>query len=231
MAVRKSKGKDGSPGNVQDGQTPFRLDFGERMRWLLDLFATRVEAGEVSDISPEHLPAYIRGSVQPRFDTVARLAAAKNVSLAWMASGEGPRYLSAEAPEGFATVALQADGETRFDDGNEPRIMFAKAWLRTLTAAPAECLRLVVHRGNSNEPVIRNGETMLVDTSVERIAGDGLYVFARDDKFQAKFVETFIDGRVALKSRNPDYGVQTLSADETSRLTPFGRVCWRGGPI
>ena len=37
------------------------------------------------------------------------------------------------------------------------------------------------------------------------------------------------DDRVALKPRNPDYGVQMLGKDEAEKLPLLGRVLWRGG--
>ncbi len=41
----------------------------------------------------------------------------------------------------------------------------------------------------------------------------------------------YVDGRVALKTRNPDYGVQILSREEAAAVTVFGRVRWRGGAL
>lgn len=221
------------PGGVQDGQPPFRTDFSDRLRWLLDLFDTRVEAGEIASVSPEHLPAYLAGRAQPRFEAIARLAAAKNVSLDWLATGNGPRFLSEAEPDGFVEVAVQPDADTRFGEGEEAAaaMLFSRAWLKSIVATPADKLRIVIHRGNSNEPVIADGDLLLVDTSVTRIAGNGLYVFPLDGKYQAKFVETFVNRRVALKSRNPTYDAQILSADEAGELQLLGRVCWRGGLV
>jgi phage repressor protein C with HTH and peptisase S24 domain len=141
--------------------------------------------------------------------------------------------LSAEAePDGYVAVAVQAEADARYDadDAAEP-MLFARAWLRALSTAPDEALRLVVHRGNSNEPVIRDGDLLLVDTTVKRIADDGLYVFPRDGKYLARFVERLFGGRVALKARNPDYGAQPLSQEEAERLPLLGRVLWRGGSL
>lgn len=233
MSPRRSKEKSSDSGAVRDGQPPFRSDFGERLRFLLDQFDTRVEAGEIADITPEHLASYIAGRASPRFEAIARLAGAKNVSLDWLATGAGARFTGEAESDGFVAITVLADTGARFDDGEAAadEVLFSRAWLRATIRVPDAALRLVIHRGNSNAPVIQDGDAMLVDTTMRVIIDDGLYVFPRDGKFQAKFVETFVDGRVALKSRNPDYGMQTLSAEEAGKLPVIGRVRWRSGLV
>jgi phage repressor protein C with HTH and peptisase S24 domain len=56
-------------------------------------------------------------------------------------------------------------------------------------------------------------------------------VFARDGDLFTKMIERLVDGRVALKARNPAYDTQVLSREEAARLTVFGRVLWRGGRV
>ena len=230
MSGRKSKENRSSPRNVGEGPAVFRVELGERIRWLLDQFANRVEAAEVAGVTPEHLASYIAGRAKPPFELVARLAAAKTVSLDWLASGDGPREADGEQPDGFVMIPIARDADADAEAPGDP-VLFSTGFLHGLGAADFDRLRIVVQRGAANEPVIRDGEAMLVDTTVTRIADDGLYVFPRDGKYLARFVETFVDRRVALKPRNTEYGTQTLSADDAGRLQIFGRVCWRGGPL
>lgn len=217
-------------GGLEDGSAPFRGDFGERLRWLLDLYETRVEAGEVAGVTPEHLPAYIAGRAKPRFEAIARLAAAKDVSLDWLATGEGARWRREAEPDGYVAITVQTEAATRFDAVAEaPAMLFSRSWLKARTAAAIDDLRLVVHRGNSNEPVIRDGELLLVDTTAKQIGEEGLYVFPRGGGYLARFVEKFLGGRVVLKARNPQYDTQPLSEDDAAKLPLLGRVLWRGG--
>jgi phage repressor protein C with HTH and peptisase S24 domain len=128
-------------------------------------------------VTPEHLASYIGGRAKPPFELIARVAAARNVSLDWLATGTGPRDLEADAPDGYIEVRFEPDIETRFADAESAPILFARTWLEAI--GPADAMRLIVHRGNANEPVIRDGEILLVDTSVTAVSGDGLYAFAR----------------------------------------------------
>ncbi len=216
---------------MREAPAPFRLEFGERIRWLLDQFDTRAVAAQIAAVSPEHLPSYIAGRTKPPFELVVRLAAARNVSLDWLATGEGERFVDGKAPDDFIAVPVQPDSDSRFDAADAPALLFSRAWLRTAIGAEDDKLRIVIQRGNANEPALRDGDALLVDTGVSRIADDALYVFVRDGRHLARFVETFVDGSVALKSRNPDYGVQTLSREEAGRLSVFGRVRWRAGAV
>ncbi|HXC54607.1 MAG TPA: LexA family transcriptional regulator [Rhizomicrobium sp.] len=236
MPRRTPKVNRSEPTNVGDATPGFRSDLGERLRWLLNLFESRSEAGAIANVTPEHLPSYISGRTKPRFEAIVRLAAAKNVSLDWLATGRGERNNDDAEPEGFVAIPLQPDADARIDAGAEATLLFARAWLATLVEAPQTGLRIVIQRGNANEPAVKDGDALLVDTAVDRIAKaasdeDALYVFVRDGHHVARFVETFVDGRVVLKARNPAFAPQTLSPEEAAKLQIFGRVRWRGGAI
>ncbi len=230
MSGRKSKGNRSAPTNVGEAPATFRVELGERIRWLLDQFPNRVEAAEIAGVTPEHLASYIAGRAKPPFELVARLAAAKNVSLDWLASGEGARQAGDDEPDGFVAIPVQRDADTD-PDGSEDTVLFSIGFLRGLGAAEADKLRIVVQRGAANEPAIRDGDLLLVDTTNDRITRDGLYVSLRDGRNFVRFVETAPNGTVTLKSRNPDYGTQTLKPEEAAQLQIFGRVRWRSGAI
>lgn len=220
---------------MQDGPAAFRVELGERIRWLLDLFESRPEAAEIAGVTPEHLASYIGGRAKPPFELISRLARAKAVSLDWIATGEGLRQ-HGEAAEGFAIVpVLEADsssGHGSYPQGDEVRdyVAFSRAWLQMVVRAPEDRLRVIFNRGVANEPDIRDGDAMLVVTGLERISEDAFYVFKNDARLMTKLVEIYVDGRVALKTRSAEKDVQILSPQEAAALV-FGRVRWRGGVL
>lgn len=230
MSGRKSKGNISYPANVGEAPANFRVELGERIRWLLDQFDSRVQAAEVAGVTPEHLASYIAGRAKPPFELVARLAAAKDVSLDWIANGEGVRTTADAATPGTVAVPFVPDSEMppgRLRD----TVVFETAFLATLGIADAGRLRVVMQHGPANEPVIRDGDLLLVDTACDRIARDGIYVILRDGRHFVRFVETAPSGTVSLKSRNPDYGSQTLAPGEAAVLAILGRVLWRSGTM
>jgi len=223
------------PTIVGEGPATFRMELGVRIHWLLGLFENRQEAADIAGVTPEHLASYIRGSAKPPFELLNRLASAKGVSLDWLATGEGSQFVESDTPDGFVAVAVQPDGDARIgdaDDDDAPGdFLFRRVWLSGLTRTPDEHLRIVINRGDANEPVIRDGDQLLVDTQDKHIADDALYVFVSDGRYLARFVERLATGAVALKSRNPDFRVQTLSPEDVGKLQVLGRVLWHGGKM
>jgi transcriptional regulator with XRE-family HTH domain len=91
------------------------VDWGEpqiiRMTAVVEALVTRKRAAEVAGVSPDMLAKYLDGSSRPRFDVVARLAAAGRFSLDWLATGEGPMHPTAgPAPH----LAALAGGQTQY---------------------------------------------------------------------------------------------------------------------
>ncbi len=235
MSGSKSKGKERLPNVLAEGPAAFRVELGERMRWLLDRFDSRAQAAEVAGVTPEHLASYIAGRAKPPFELVARLAQARGASLDWIARGEGTRERGVSGTEGFAILPVfEADassGHGRYATDEEPRdqVAFSRAWLNAAIRSPEDKLRVVFNRGAANEPDLKDGDAMLVDTGFDRIVDDAFYVFERDERLLTRLTEMFVDGRIALKTRKAEYGAQILSREEAGQLRVFGRVRWRGG--
>src|SRR6185312_7019765 len=156
-------------GVLSEGPAVFRMELGERIRWLLDRFGSRTAAAETAGVTPEHLASYIAGRAKPPFELIARLARVQNVSLDWLASGEGERVADGE-PEGFvliaqsSTEASSGPGSYARDDEERQDIAFSRAWLAQRIRVPEERLIVVFNRGGANAPDIGDGDAMLVDT-------------------------------------------------------------------
>jgi transcriptional regulator with XRE-family HTH domain len=205
----RPKGKARNPNVLAEGPAAFRVELGERMRWLLDRFDSRAQAAEVAGVTPEHLASYIAGRAKPPFELVARLAQARGASLDWIARGEGLREQGASITEGFAILpvfeAEASSGHGRYATDEEPRdqVAFSRAWLNAAIRAPEDKLRVVFNRGAANEPDLRDGDAMLVDTGFDRIVDDAFYVFERDGRLA--------DGNVrrrAHRAQDPQSGVR-----------------------
>ena len=223
---RANKNRDSRRG-LDETRPVFRVSLGERLSALLDRFATRAEAGAVAGVTPEQLAKYVGGRAKPPFEVVSRLAAAHGASLDWLATGEGASELGgAGAPEGYVRIALHGDGDPSTD-----YLAFARAWIADALGTDESGLAAVVNRGDANAPDIGDGDVVLVDRGADRLAGDAYYAFERDGQFLIRKTERYVDGRVALKSRNPAYERQVLTPAEAARLSVFGRVVWAGGVV
>lgn len=229
-----------TPTFVGEPDASFRMDFGQRLAWLLARFESRAQAAEVAGVIADQLAKYVRGAAKPQLETMARLCEAKGVSLDWLATGRGavPSSEAGEISGEWVLVPVYkveaSSGHGTFPTGDELRdpVKFPRPLLRKLASGSIEKLAVIFNRGDSNEPDIMNGDAMLVDCNVEHVRDNAFYVMGSGDKLYVKLIEREVDGTTHLKSRNPAYKEIVLEPGETEAwFRIFGRVVWRGGLV
>lgn len=200
-------------------------------------------------ISDSTLRSVLSGT-NPTVDTLVALARAGGRSIDWLATGKEAdvaatldqlqrgghmRALTAgQALDGFAMVprydVTASAGYGAFNDIENivDYMAFREDWVRrTLRVDPSK-LVLITAIGDSMEPVIRAGDLLLIDTAVERVIDDAIYVLVKRGELVVKRVQQFFNGAVAVKSDNSSYVEETLSATEADDMRVAGRVRWIG---
>lgn len=119
------------------------------------------------------------------------------------------------------TGALPASGEGAFDT-----FRFSRRWLAEQGLDGAQLSAITV-AGDSMEPLLNDGDEILVDCS-PRPFRDGIHVVRLGDTLMVKRVAQAGAGRLALLSQNLAYPPIEVAADE---VTIIGRVVWKGGRI
>ncbi len=104
--------------------------------------------------------------------------------------------------------------------GGQP---FAHAWLSRKGTPSAMVLMDVV--GDSMEPEIRDGDTVLVDRATEDLRFGQVYAVGLEDAVLVKRVMRTPDG-LALVSDNPAYAPIRVRGDELEQFRVIGRVVW-----
>lgn len=220
----------------------FRAEVGTRLRELETRFKNRAAAAKAAGVAKSTLQNWIEGKSDPSFEGLVKLANAAGVSVEWLATGAGtakpsidelrrdvgkvgngfvmvPRY-NVEASAGAGALA----GEENILD----HMAFQEGWVRRTLRADPRKLALISAVGDSMEPTIRAGDLLLIDTGVNEVIDDAIYIIAMDGHLVVKRLQRFFGGAVAVKSDNPTYVEQTLSADEAGYATIAGRVRWIG---
>jgi phage repressor protein C with HTH and peptisase S24 domain len=229
---------------LSDVDRAFTADFADRLAWLIGLFDSQNDAGEAAGVSAEQLRRYIAGArgqsgtAKVPFGVLVRLANAKNVSLDWIAAGSGARFIGGgEAPGPIIirvpvwnVVASSGPGTFHIREELQGELEFSRAWLLSLNI-PLNDLHVVFNSGTSNAPSINDGDAMLIQKGVDRLAADAFYIFDADDVLLVKAIEKRADGSVLLKSRNPEFEPQVVPKNQVGGLHIFGRVVWAGGLI
>ena len=111
------------------------------------------------------------------------------------------------------------------------KFAFRQSWLKSkgLNKANAKIVRA---RGNSMADRINDGDILLVNTSVNTLSQDGIYVIELDGEDYVKLLQRdFSTGGVRVISYNPVFPMQLLQGEEANKLRICGRVVWHGGEL
>ncbi len=112
-------------------------------------------------------------------------------------------------------------GEDAFD-----AFRFSHRWLAEQGLEGAQLSAITVE-GDSMEPLLNNGDEILVDRSPQPFR-DGVHVVRLDDALLVKRVANTGGGRLALLSQNMAYPPIDVAAQDVEII---GRVVWKGGRI
>jgi phage repressor protein C with HTH and peptisase S24 domain len=112
------------------------------------------------------------------------------------------------------------------------RMAFRADWLRQVTRADLSELAVLTVDGDSMEPTLRQGDTVLIDTSQNRPGRrDGIYVIRTDGGLQVKRVVAHpTTGRVTVISDNREH-YPTFADLAPEEVAVIGRVLWLGRQI
>lgn len=113
------------------------------------------------------------------------------------------------------------ENEAAFDT-----LRFSRRWLVEQGLDGAQLSAITV-QGDSMEPLLNDGDEILVDRS-PRPFRDGIYVVRLGDTLLVKRVARAGAGRLALLSQNLAYPPVDAAADD---VVIIGRVVWKGGRI
>lgn len=205
--------------------------------------AARAGIGEAS------LRQYLNGSV-PGADKAVALAAATGTNLLWLIANVGSkRDEASELDARVPAVASFGDGDNVEDFTLVPRLgvqasagyglvalaeevterlAFKTDWLRDMGLSP-KYVGLVTCRGDSQEPIIKDGALMLVDMRPDQGVRSGcFYVIVLEGDVLVKKINRKVDGTIELISHNPAYPVESIDSQQLDRLTIPGRVVWAG---
>lgn len=103
---------------------------------------------------------------------------------------------------------------------------FSKRWLAE-QGLDGRALSLILVEGDSMEPLLNDGDQILVDRS-PRPFRDGVHVVRLGDTLMVKRVASAGGGRFSLLSQNLAYPPVSVEAEDVEII---GRVVWKGGRI
>ncbi len=195
-------------------------------------------------VSESLLRKYLAGDSLPGTDKLVTIARAADVSLEWLATGEGPVQRGdlgggydmnimnefSLPPRYIAQVGT--DGRIRMQDGASlDSVAFRTSWIKHELGVDPTNLAVVSVRGDSMEPNIWEGDIVLMDTSENRITDDTVYVLKRHSYLVVKRLQRTFDDCIKIKSDHPAYDDELIPREKIDRVEIVGRVVWTGGKL
>lgn len=223
--------------------TEFTADVADRLQKLFDGRSRNAFARSVG-IPESTFRSYFEGSSMS-FENAVRIAEATGVSLAWLAHGIGEMRPADDSPvvrgaladgDEFAFIprldvkASAGTGALAVSEAPESMLAFRSEWLHRRGINPAAAKALTAG-GDSMEPTIRDGDILLVDTSIDHVRDNGIYVVVLGGLVVVKRVHVARDGAVTLISDNGIYPPETVPAADVPNVIFAGRVMWFGRAI
>lgn len=133
----------------------------------------------------------------------------------------------------LSTVEARAGTSRRGADHEQvgKTLAYRRDWLEANGLSAALCVVVPVS-GDSMQPTIFNGDTVLVNTGDHKIANGQVYAFRHEDGPRIKRLFKQLDGKVRVVSDNPDkiaYPDEYLTPDSDAAM--IGRVVHRSGRV
>ncbi len=163
------------------------------------------------------------------------------VSMDWILNGVGdPKEKSIQlAPKEseffqlphYSVEASAGNGSLIEAENIDQHLAFRQSWVKRL-GLKSENLIAIYARGDSMEPTIFSGDTLVIDKSMNTVTSDGgIYVINYDGELFVKRVQKQLNGTVAITSDNKNYGDIVIASADLNTLKIIGRVIWSGHPM
>jgi phage repressor protein C with HTH and peptisase S24 domain len=229
-------------GSNSDIESPF-----ERLREAVRSAGGNKAVASLSRIPLTTLQGYLAGG-EMKLTNVVALAKATNVSVEWLATGEGSRQpvIVSQGETGqTAGMHIRPLGTVQIARYNaraaagpgallDPatiieNISFSADWVRTVLRRNPAHLALIECSGDSMEPTLRDGDVLMVDTSVTEVQSSRIYVLDVDGALLVKRIQRMLNGSYRVISDNPRYEAEVIEPSARAPLRIVGEVVWQSG--
>lgn len=211
-----------------------------RGKMLREDFASRL------GVSYGSMSRYERGEGSMKADFVARLVQEFDVDANWLLTGRNSTRSTSDMEAGvgdqlgmyvnagdeFALVprydvaASAGHGAIVETEEVAEYLGFRRDWLRS-EGLDVDRLAIIRAVGDSMEPTIASGDTLLLDLSDNQPA-DGVYALQIDGHLLVKRLQRRVTGSLLVTSDNSMYPPHEVTPDQVNIAKVVGRVVWIG---
>ncbi|AMD42550.1 TPA: helix-turn-helix transcriptional regulator [Pseudomonas aeruginosa] len=213
----------------------FTQEVGTRIAEVARLLGSRRALAKQVGIHETQLYRYIKGINAAAPELLSAIAKAGRVSLDWLINGEEVASTPAEGAksiEGEYVYIPLYDGQVSAGHGSWTdgatvlvNLAFTRYSLRKKGLDPSSISAIRIG-GDSMEPLLCDGDTVLVDHTKSTVQDAAVYVVRLDDHLYAKRLQRRFDGSVSIISENKAYTEMIVPKAKLSDLEIIGRVVW-----
>jgi len=110
------------------------------------------------------------------------------------------------------------------------QLAFKKTWLQE-RGLNKDSLAVIKARGDSMEPTVFDKDILLIDTRINKVTDDNIYIIRYKGYLSVKRIRNNFDGSVKIISDNTRYGDQDIPKEQAEQITISGRAVWIGHEI
>jgi phage repressor protein C with HTH and peptisase S24 domain len=201
----------------------------ERKKWSMEKLASEISTAEglAKPLAWQTVQQWENGTSAPKRSRMKVVA-----QLLGLQDDEAPALFSESTEGGYAigvlaTGASIGPGAEQHDEVVVGRLTLSPTWISKslMPLTRPENLRFIHGYGDSMQPTFIDGDILLVDTGVQEVKVDGIYVLAANDRLYIKRVRQRMDGTFEISSDNAT--VKTVDVLDGSRpVDVLGRVVW-----
>ena len=230
---------------------PDRMSFGTRIRVYRErLGLSQQEVGDALGVSKTTVSDWENDKVMPRFSRLQALADTLRVLVTEL-HGEVPNEVATtstmepilawehqdELPAGDFALVPALNVKLSAGNGHEQieihlaqatPLAFKADWIRAKGLKPNK-LAAMPATGDSMEPGIFDGDSLLVDTSQTEVIDGKVYALWYDGGERVKRLYRLPGGGLRIKSDNPSHPTIEVSPEHTGHVRVIGRVVHRSG--
>jgi Peptidase S24-like len=207
------------------------INYGKPFEWFMENHNEKNLTEEVNKLAKSASPAHL----------VNKLA--KSASPAHL---PGSNYVSDDAKpwaQDYGEANAQPYGIPVFDlgvsagvgAGMQPglqaadasvELFFTPAYMRRHFGRAGNGFAMVYVKGDSMQPTLFDGDEIVVDTRVQRVDRDGIYVFMLRGDIKVKRIQAKLDGSLLVKSDNASYETEQVASGQADGFQVQGRLVW-----
>lgn len=149
------------------------------------------------------------------------------IVVAWENLNDLPKDAYVHVPH-YDVELSAGDGTQWVEHADNSPLVFRAKWFAGRGLKPENCRALYVS-GDSMQPELKDGDTVLIDTSSTTIRDDAVYALVYFDKLYIKRLFLLPGGGVELRSDNKHHPSREVHGADLAQLRILGEKAWRAG--